>query len=168
MEIPVNEIVEKKYVAADGNTYTHLNDTINTAKIVLRRINNQQDSQFTLPTPKTLLMIPKTEMYSFFENNKVADYKTSFLASYVKNTNTYTFNNIANLVKHLYETGDRNNSDWNKVVIIPVTTTYNTIGQTKELISVAHDMSLTSTRLVGGPESKYGDIKISVIYSKFK
>lgn len=168
MRIPVKDIVEKQYIGEDGKTYSHKNDTINSAKVVLTRINNAQDSEYTLAIPQTLLILPKADMYSFFEKKKVADYKTSFLATYNSSTNTYTFNNISGLVKHLYENGDRTKADWDKVVIIPVKTTYNTTSTTKELIAVNHDMSLASTRLVGGPESKYGDIKISVIYSKFK
>ena len=168
MRIPVKDIVEKQYIGEDGKTYSHKNDTINSAKVVLTRINNAQDSEYTLAIPQTLLILPKADMYSFFEKKKVADYKTSFLATYNSSTNTYTFNNIGGLVKYLYENGDRTKADWDKVVIIPVTTTYNTTSTTKELIAVNHDMSLASTRLVGGPESKYGDIKISVIYSKFQ
>ena len=68
----------------------------------------------------------------------------------------------------MYLSGDRSKEDWNKVVIIPVTASYNTSGSTVELISVNHDMSMSTTRLVGGSDSKYGDIEISVIYSKFK
>lgn len=168
MRIPVKDIVEKQYIGEDGKTYSHKNDTINSAKVVLTRINNAQDSEYTLAIPQTLLILPKADMYSFFEKKKVADYKTSFLATYNSSTNTYTFNNIGGLVKYLYENGDRTKANWDKVVIIPVKTTYNTTSTTKELIAVNHDMSLASTRLVGGPESKYGDIKISVIYSKFK
>lgn len=168
MRIPVKEIVEKQYIGEDGKTYSHKNDTINSAKVVLTRINNAQDSEYTLAIPQTLLILPKADMYSFFEKKKVADFKTSFLATYNSSTNTYTFNNIGGLVKYLYENDDRTKADWDKVVIIPVKTTYNTTSTTKELIAVNHDMSLASTRLVGGLESKYGDIKISVIYSKFK
>lgn len=168
MTLPVNEIVEKQYIGEDGKVYSHKNDTINSAKVVLTRINNASNSKYALKAPQTLLILPKTEMYSFFENNKIADYKTSFLAAYNSSSNTYTFNNIGSLVKYLYDSGDRSKEDWNKVVIIPVTTTYNTTGQTTTLIGVTHDMSLASTRLVGGENSKYGDIKISVIYSKFK
>lgn len=60
---------------------------------------------------------------------------------------------------------DRSDSKWNKAVIIPVTVTYNTDG---EIIKVAHDMSMTSTRLVGGSENPYEPLTIDVIYSKFK
>ena len=168
MTLPVNEIVEKTYIGDDGNVYSHKNDTINSAKIVLKRINNTVSSKYSLDIPQALLMLPKAKMYSFFENNQIADYKTSFLASYSSSNNAYTFNNVGSLVKYLYETGDKTKDDWNKVVLIPVSTTYNTTGSTPELIRVTHNMSMSSTRLVGGENSKYGDIKISVIYSKFK
>lgn len=166
--IPVNEIVEKTYTGEDGKSYTHKNDTINSAKLVLQRINNTQNSRYTPATPATLLLLPKTDMYSFFENNEIADYKTSYLASFSKSDNTYTFNNIGSLVRYLYDKADKTKADWNKVVVIPVTTTYDTSLTTPVLINVTHDMSITSTRLVGGENSKYGDIKLSVIYSKFK
>lgn len=156
MTLPVDEIVNN-----------HENDTINSAKVVLTRINNaSHDKEYTLGIPQTLLMIPRSELYSFFEQNKVADYKTSFLAAFNSSSNTYSFNNIGSLIKHLSKNADRSKDDWNKVVIIPVTTTTNS--QTGELTNVTHDMSMTSTRLVGGSKNPYGDIKISVIYSKFK
>lgn len=156
MTLPVDEIVNN-----------HENDTINSAKVVLTRINNaNHDNEYTLGIPQTLLMIPRSELYSFFEQNKVADYKTSFLAAFNSSSNTYSFNNIGSLIKHLSKNADRSKNDWNKVVIIPVTTTTNS--QTGELTNVTHDMSMTSTRLVGGSKNPYGDINISVIYSKFK
>ena len=107
----------------------HRNDTINTAKIVLPRINNTSQSEYTLGKK-----------------------------------NSYTFNNISTLVKAM-DQKDRSDSKWNKAVIIPVTVTYNTDG---EIIKVAHDMSMTSTRLVGGSENPYEPLTIDVIYSKFK
>ena len=54
--------------------------------------------------------------------------------------------------------------NWNKVVLIPVTLTVNSLSA---IVRVSHDMSLTSTRLVGGSQNPYDPIKISVIYSKF-
>lgn len=168
MQLPVNEIVEKQYIGTDGNVYSHRNDTINTAEVVLQRINDTHDSKYNLGIPQTLLMVPKAEMYSFFEKNKIADYKTSFLATYDKSKNNYTFHNIGSLIKYLYDHADKTKEGWNRVVLIPVTTTYNTSNNTVKLISVSNDMTLTSTRLVGGEENQNGDIKISVIYSKFK
>lgn len=156
MTLPVDEILRN-----------HENDTINSAKVVLTRINsNSLNRDFALDAAQTLLMIPKSELYSFFELNKVADYKTSFIASLNSTYNTYTFNNIGSLIKYLGKNADRSKPDWNKVVIVPVTVTVN--NTTGELTKVAHDMSMTSTRLVGGSQNPYSPLNISVIYSKFK
>ena len=135
----------------------------------MRRINNTQDSKYTLGAPTTLLMLPKSDAKAFFENNRTADYKTSFLASYSSSTNTYTFNNIGSLIKNLYDKADRSNNEWNKVVLIPVSVSYDTSSGVTELISVSNDMSMTSTRLVrGDDDTKNSKTTISVIYSKFK
>ena len=53
-------------------------------------------------------------------------------------------------------------------MIIPVTTTYNKTSTAQELTKVSHDMSLTSTKLIGGSANPYEPIKISVVYAKFK
>ena len=58
--------------------------------------------------------------------------------------------------------------NWNKAIIIPVTTSYitDTYNQ-KKLTRVTHDMSISSTKLVGGKDNPYA-IKINCIYSKFQ
>lgn len=168
LTLPVTQIVEKEYTVG-GKVYSHKNDTINSAKVVLHRINNIQDSKYTLDAPKTLLMLPKSDVKAFFENNRTADYKTSYLATFNSSTNTYTFNNIGSLIKNLYDKADRTDTDWNKVVLIPVSVSYDTSSGATELISVNNDMSMTSTRLVrGNNDTKDSKITISVIYSKFK
>ena len=55
---------------------------------------------------------------------------------------------------------NRSSENWNKVVLVPVT--IDASGK------VSHNMSLNSTRLVGGSENPYSPIKITVIYSQFK
>ncbi len=159
MTLPVNKIMNG-----------HADNTINTAKITLERINNNSISDYTLRTPQTLLMVPKDWINTFFEKNEIADYKTTFLATFNKRTNTYVFNNIGSLIKDMYSNKETYPKYWGKVVLIPVTTTYNTTsdGQTQVLTKVVHDMSMTSTRLVGGNAPPNNKIKISVIYSKFK
>jgi len=153
MTLPVEEIVRG-----------HEKDTLNTAKIVLTSINNKTHSDYILDKPSTLLMIPRDSIYTFFEKEDIVDYKHSFLA--VASGNTYTFNNVSSLVRYMAELKDRGTAgpNWNKVVIVPVSTTTNASGA---IVKVVHDMSLTSARLVGGSDNPYDDIKISVIYSKF-
>lgn len=161
--LPVDEITEN-----------HSNDTINTAKISLTRINNNTHDEYSLSAPSTLLMIPKDSLYTFFENGDNVDYKKSFIATYSSSTNQYTFNNISGMItymadikkKGLAENSNWQNEhpDWNRVVVIPVSVTTNSSSQ---IVKIVHDMSLTSTKLVGGSENPYEPIKINVIYSKF-
>ncbi|MBR7053369.1 MAG: DUF4270 domain-containing protein [Prevotella sp.] len=153
----------------------HDNDTINTAKMVLHRLNNEQWNNYNLPAPQTLLMVETDSVNSFFENSKVANYKHSFLAYFSTTANTYTFSNIGELIsamntaKKLGLQKDPNwvsaHPNWNKVLLVPVTTTTTTYSNTTILSDVRNDMSLTSTRLKGGRNTP---IEIHVIYSKFK
>ena len=156
MTIPVDSIIRG-----------HETDSISMAKITLTRIENKVKSDYALKVPTTLLMIPKDSIYSFFENHQIVNYKNSFLASWSYNPsnqvydNTYVFNNISNMISQMNQS-DRSSADWNKVVIIPVNVTYDRSGN---ISKVEHDMSLTSTKLIGGKDNP---LKISVIYSKFK
>lgn len=161
--LPVDEIIEN-----------HSNDTINTAKISLTRINNNTHDEYSLSAPSTLLMIPKDSLYTFFENGDNVDYKKSFIATYSSSTNQYTFNNISGMITYMADIKKKGlaenlnwlneHPDWNRVVVIPVSVTTNSSSQ---IVKIVHDMSLTSTKLVGGSENPYEPIKINVIYSKF-
>lgn len=154
----------------------HENDTLNTAKLTLTRINNNHHGEYSLDAPSTLLMIPKDSLYSFFENGNIIDYQKSFVASYNSTYNNYVFNNISGMITYMYNTkkdglasnpnwlNEKEGENWNKVVIVPVTVTTNSSNQ---IIKVVHDMSLTSTRLVGGDDNPNGPIRLSVVYSKF-
>ena len=156
VELPIAEIVENC-------------DTINSAKISFTRYNEKEDD--TRKPHTTLLMVRKSEMYKFFLKNKLADSNTSFLTGFTSSSNEYTFSNIANLVKVCYkeyQTGiesnpnwEAENPDWNKVVLIPVSTTEDA---NKSIVKVMHDISISSVRLRGGTEYK---IPIEVITSKF-
>lgn len=154
--IPVDEICKG-----------HDNDTINTAQFTLQRINNDTHSEYVYDAPTTVLLIPKDSLYSFFENKNIVNYKTSFLASYSASNNTYTFNNIGSLIKAMQHAklNGKASEDWNKAVIVPVTTTTST---SNAIVKLVHNMSLTCTKLVGGAKSPHDPIKLYVIYSKYK
>lgn len=153
----------------------HDNDTINSAKIVLNRLNNEHWNAYNLPAADMLLMVEADSLYNFFEKNKVANYKQTFLANYTSTNNGYTFHNIGTLISSLYHAkteGLKHDPDWlskhpswNKVLLIPVTTESTSYSSTAVLTNVSNDMSLTSTRLQGGKDFP---IKIHVIYSKFE
>lgn len=99
--LPVDEITEN-----------HSNDTINTAKISLTRINNNTHDEYSLSAPSTLLMIPKDSLYTFFENGDNVDYKKSFIATYSSSTNQYTFNNISGMITYM---ADIKKKDWQRI-----------------------------------------------------
>lgn len=145
-------------------------DTINSAKIVFTRYNEEGGSMNS--AHGTLLMVRKADMYKFFLKNKLSDGETSYLTSFVNSSNEYVFGNIANLFKHCYREytegvlkdsdWEAKNPDWDKVVLIPVTTTEDSNGS---VVKILHDISISSMRLRGGTEY---EIPIEVVTSKFK
>lgn len=163
MTLPVSEIFNG-----------HPNDSVSRAEISLQRYNKEQD-KYQLGTPSYLLMVRKQHMQEFFAQKKVNDNKTSFITTFDKTHNTYTFNNIARLLAYCQnekkaeakkegktETEwEAQHPDWNKVVLIPVSVSSNSNGNTT---SVNHDMGMNSAKLIGGNTS----LKMQVIYSRFK
>ena len=145
-------------------------DTINSAKMVFTRYNEEGGSMNS--AHGTLLMVRKADMYKFFLKNKLSDGETSYLTSFVNSSNEYVFSNIANLFKHCYKEytegvqkdsdWEAKNPDWDKVVLIPVTTTKDSNGS---VVKILHDISISSMRLRGGTEY---EIPIEVVTSKFK
>ncbi|MBR1469873.1 MAG: DUF4270 domain-containing protein [Prevotella sp.] len=139
----------------------HENDTLNAVKIVIPRINNEQQSDFALDAPTNLLMIPRDSLYSFFEGTRLVNNRSSFVAqNSVTSNNTYVFHNISQLIR-LMNARRGSSENWNKVVLVPVTIEGNSN-------KVSHSMSLSSTRLVGGSQNPYPALQVSVIYSQFK
>ena len=145
-------------------------DTINSAKMVFTRYNEEGGSLNS--AHGTLLMVRKADMYKFFLKNQLSDGETSYLTSFVNSNNEYVFSNIANLFKHCYKEyaegvqkdsdWEAKNPDWDKVVLIPVTTTEDSNGS---VVKIIHDISIRSMRLRGGTEY---EIPIEVVTSKFK
>ncbi len=156
----------------------HENDTLNSAKILMTRINDKTTySQFNFGTPEKVLMVRADSMYTFFNDNKIADNVTSYISSYSMKENGYLYSNISSLISDMnrvMKSGmakdsawKEKNPNWNKVVLIPVTTTSVIIDGEEKITRVMHDMRLKGTRLVGGSESNNGNVRISVVYSKF-
>ena len=159
LTLPVNEIMSG-----------HEKESIASAKVVLQRLNNETTNPYAFDVPTTLLMVPKDSLYSFFENSKLYDNITSYVAlwgySSSASSNSYTFSNISGMITSMYNAQNKS-ADWNKVVLVPVEVSTSTLSTTTTVTKVANDMSLTSTRLVKGTSSN-SPIQISVIYSKFK
>lgn len=163
---------------------THKSDSVNKAQLTLTRYNKTQGNKNQLGIPGELLMVRKQEMYTFFENHKIADNQTSYVASFDETYNTYTYTNLSRLIsfcqneklKGMEDEGltesqwEAKHPDWNKVALIPVKCSYVTStsssGSTyKSTSSVKHDLDMNSVRLVGGPNSP---IDMQVIYSHFQ
>ncbi len=150
-------------------------DSINSAKIIFSSYNDDNGSLYQFGTPGNLLMVRKSEMESFFEKNKLTDNVSSFHTSFNSTFNRYEFSNIARLIIHCENERqawlaanpdksekDYNNEypDWNKVLLVPVKTIKDS---NKNIVNFRHDLSLNSTRLVGGKDS----IEIKIITSTF-
>ena len=108
-------------------------------------------------------MIHKDDMHSFFEKNKLPDGISSFYTTHNSTYNYYEYSNIARLITYCdskrAEDGEEENPNWNKVVLIPVTT----ISSSQQIVNFRHDFNLNSVRLVGGKDP----IKIRIITSRF-
>jgi hypothetical protein len=155
VELPIIEAIES-------------NNIINTAKIIFRRYNEDTDNGAT--PPSTLLMVRKKDMYRFFLKNELPDNKTSYITSFTSSSNQYQFSNISNLLKHCYEEytegikspdWESRNPNWNKVVLIPVSTTLDSNGS---IVKITHNTDITSVRLRGGDSYQ---IPFEIISSKF-
>ena len=172
VKLPVVAI--KSYIDKEG--HTHGNDSLLAAKLTFQRLNAQKSDSRMFDIPKSILMVQQDSLTSFFEKSKVPDNNTSFLSNYASSTNTYTFVNISDLVTALWNLREKglesdpqweaHHPNWDKVVLVPVS--YTTASSTGSVVSVEHDMSLTSTRLVGGPDSPDSPIEVSIVYAKFK
>jgi hypothetical protein len=99
-------------------------------------------------------------MHTFFEKNKLTDNISSFYTTYNGTYNRYEYSNIARLIAYCESKRDESPENWNKVVLIPVTTITDS---NSSIVNFRHDFSLNSVRLVGGKDK----IKIRVITSSF-
>lgn len=159
----------------------HEGDSLLAAKLTFQRLNNESDDSRMLPAPTTLLLVQKDSLKSFFENNRVPDNILSYYSllngssssTSSSRNNTYTFNNISSLVTALWQAKQQSpnwvaeHPNWNKMVLVPVTYT-TTSSSSTTIASIHHDMSLTSTRLVGGATNGHDPLTISIVYAKFK
>lgn len=126
------------YLKSPAGVYTELTLPTKdlTEKLSTRIISNisltlralpQENWQYAFDAPSTLLVLPKDSVNSFFLNNSTENNVTSYLGTYSSSTRTYSFGNIANLLKAHLETNPDNDI---QLCVIPVerrtgtTTTY--------------------------------------------
>ncbi len=148
----------------------HEKDSLTSAKIIFRRMNDTSDlSDEILQEPQNLLMIERDSLYSFFEENSLPNNKTSYLATYNSSKNSYTFSNITGLINHMYSLRGQS-ENWNKAVLVPVQITSTSLTSssttTTTIASVNNELRMTSVRLVGGSLNQHEPVRISVVYNK--
>lgn len=148
----------------------HENDTINSAKIEIKRVNNNASSTYNFGIPQNILMLPADSVETFFAKTRLNDNKTSFLASYNTTKNSYIFNNISGLISFFKQAKSPRSENWGKVVLAPVelqtTTTGSGASQKTTVNMISNQMGLSSTKLLGNTSAGNG-LRITVVYSKF-
>lgn len=150
----------------------HESDSLLATKVTFQRMNNQKTNERAFDPPASLLMVMKDSLKTYFETKQVPNSKTSYVTSYNSTYNTYSFSNIANLVTRLWKLRNQHiasdptwadpNSDHYKVLLVPVE--YGTSTTSTTPTWIGHDLSLSSTRLVGGKTP----IELNVVYARFK
>lgn len=167
-------------------------DTLNAVKLTFTNYNEDANKyEFTMGAPETVLLLRKKDLKSFFEENKVPDNITSFSVDHNNvATNQYTFMNIARLITTCINEkkaekikagaawDEKREKQWiedNKVLLIPVSATYELSNNTKKLIGIQHNLAPSYARLKGGPATENGaedgkvktPLKLEVIYTTF-
>ncbi len=159
----------------------HKNDTLNSISVSFQKLKDQSNSPFKMGTPSNLLMVRKGEMKDFFENNKVYDNKTTFIATYSSTTNSYDFSKLNRLISYIFseirpeiEKGETEwnkwkseHQDYNKLLLVPVTTESDSQGN---IIGVENDLNVNSAMLMGGKDLNNSSdesqrIRMSIIYT---
>lgn len=162
----------------------HREDTLNSISVSFSKLRDTSNSPYKMGNPSTLLMVRKDKMKEFFENNETYNNQTSFLSTYSSTTNSYSFSQLNRLISKIFSeirpeiekgepywsTWKENNKDWNKVLLVPVTTETDSQGNT---IGVENDLNVNSATLVRGDDPNTSTnaenrIMMNVIYTNPK
>lgn len=164
------------------------NDSINGVKLTFTCYNQPETNKFSMKAPNNILLLREKDKYKFFEDNKLADGKTSFTTSpsISYGMKQYSFNNLARLVKACLsekaaakkaaggtwtaeqEKKWEEENQWDQIVLIPVSVQYETSANSQNVISIQHDLQPSYVKLKGGlndtPENK---LDLQVTYTNF-
>lgn len=126
----------------------------------------QEEWQYALTPPKNLLILPEDSVKGFFEQGQIENNQTSFLsANYATTTRSYTFGNIANLLR--YQIKNAPDKDLT-LLVIPVTrvtgTTNSYYGDNTEYtVSLSNYLKPAGVKLRKDPEA----MQIEVVSAKY-
>ena len=164
------------------------NDTLNAARLTFTNYRQDDTHDFAMSPSSQVLLVRKQDYVRFFENNELPDDVTSYIATLSSGSNRqYTFGNIARLVSNcinekrqaLKATGlseeawEAANPDWDKVLLIPVSVTYDSGSSTStRVIGIRHNLEPSYAKLQGGPERDSNGklkspLKLEVTYTHF-
>lgn len=182
-----NGIFTELTIDVDAIMKDHESDSLSTVRLFMPSINDKTEGKYNFDVPETVLMVCTDSIGKFFTEKKIANARTSFLANFSYSTNGYTFGNISKLITDMYKkwkdsgksiedySSDPETRNWNKVLIVPVETSYSNVSSTATLTKVSHSMAYSSTRMRRGVKKSADDgisddkgIKLSVIYSRYK
>lgn len=183
LKTPAGIFTEATFPIADIYN-EHKKDTLNGVSVTFTRYNDKSNTKYKMDVPQDLLMVRKKDMYSFFEENKIADSQTSFTCSYGSN-NSYTFSNIAPLITYCIEERkngiiaaggnpdnendakrwEAQNPDWDKVVIIPVDLdrVESSSSGSYTIAGISNSLNMSSAKLKGGTDK----LKMQIFYTTF-
>ncbi len=140
---------------------------LNQAKLTVHTLANSiQDDRVKLSPPQSLLLIQKDSIKTFFENGKLPDNITSFVATLDKNTQSYNFGNVAALINHYNKLHKEDNTKPLDQVfhIIPVDVSYTATQSGSQVPSAIYNqMKPTATIISNNPKK----LKLDIIYSSF-
>ena len=148
----------------------HQNDTLNSVSLSITKYKDAGEhtdlSPYKPGIPQEILLVRKDDQKDFFEKNKTFDNKTSFIGTYDPNINGYKFTKLNRLISHVFseiKNGKAKDKDWNKVLLIPVTTEKD---MSQNIVGVSHNMEINSARLFGGEDGE--KLNIDIVYTKPK
>ena len=154
-------IITSIFLPVDDILDGHENDSISMCSLTLQAYSKDENA---FNSPSQLLLVPHSLRYRFFSEKWNEDDRYFYITSYSSNYNAYVFSNITKLIRGLSllrAQGISTDEDWNRVDVIPVTTTSTTTSYT----SIAYDVAPTSARLVCGTADK--PLQMQVVYSYF-
>lgn len=157
IELPIKDIIDK-------TSGENSSKAINMARLKLKGFTEvEQKGKYPLDRPTTLLLINKDSVDSFFQNPyRVADLSSSLIyaANRDASTNTYTFSNLAPMIRKYREDGLTTNP---KFLLVPVTAETISTSSSSTVIGYFNSMKPA----VAVIRAKEGDIKLEMIYSTF-
>lgn len=179
MTIPVEQIM-----------LGHESDSLSKAKITLQCMNSDGFEGNTYKAPSYVMMIPSDSVQTFFNEKKLSNGRTAFLASYNSSTHSYTFDNFAGMIAYMHnlKQSGQAGENWNKVAIVPVAVNTTSTASNNssyyggiyslyygygggssststKITAIIPEMSLYSAKLVGGA-NPLEQTRISVVYTK--